>query len=183
MDVNATVNMLNGVLQQTAELNGLEASACPPEHARTLLSCFQLNDLSHPAYQHLSKIQKLWVRGYVEHFVQTGGFMTVKNATPQVVVDNLLAITTGAVYTGILVDMDIPVDILFAASMVEAMQGKNPFIVGFTVPKNMKIVTLPPELVTVLRQALQKAPECLMEVAMVAWKMQNQGEEEQSAHN
>lgn len=173
MDVNATVGMLNGVLQQTSALNGMEAFACPPENARTLLSCYELNDPSHSAYQPLSEIQKLWIYGYVEHFVQNRGFMTVKNATPQVVVDNLLAITTGAVYKGIVMDVDIPVDILFAASMVEVMQGKNPFIVGFTAPKNMKIVTLPPELVAVFRKALEVAPECLMEVVVEAWKMQH----------
>lgn len=175
MDVNATVGMLNGVLQQTAELNGLEASACPPENARTLLSCFELKDPSHSAYQHLSKIQKLWVHGYVEHFVQSGGFMMIKNAAPETIVDNLLAITTGAVSAGIPegTPVDIPVDILFAASMVEVMQGKNPFIVGFTAPKNMKIVNPSPELVAVFRLALEKAPECLMEIVVEAWEMQH----------
>lgn len=106
--------------------------------------------------------------------------MTVRNATPQNIVNNLLAITTGAVSDGI--PGGIPVDILFAASMVEAMQGKNPFIVGFTAPKNMKIVTPSRELFAVFQQALEVAPECLMEVAVEAWKMQNQGQQS-GAHN
>ena len=145
-----------------------EVCECPPEFARTLLSCMELvQDRNHPAWGEKSRIVKEYVRGHIKNFVSSGQFMQVPNATPECIVETITENVTAPLKEEM---PNVSLDILCAVSMVDTMHGKNPLedSEGFT-PKGMKVVQLPQNVIVLLERLIEIAPHKFMDAILMVW--------------
>ena len=167
MNIPAIVTDINQVLP-----DGMQALSCDQQGALTLLTCWRLvQDHNDPAYGDMHPIIKKYVIGYIKHFILSGSFRHVQNASAQKIVQEIKSITTRAL---IKANPGVSLEILCAVSMVQTM-GVNPLVEGNEfLPKNMTVVKIDTEIVRCLEAILESAPNNLMDAVLAIFSAINE---------